>query len=256
MSDLKTTTNNVSDSETTNTEKKKGPLWPIILITTISVISSAILLTISGVNAKTSCEDTFSRVYEETRQDTYDQYKQQAFDYFEKQNHVSNRAVLTVGSIKEENSLEVLSVSDCWIKISDPDDDADRTTRWVEFNASGVYTVDMSASEFIIDDYNDFILVKLKTPQLNHIALGTDTKVYLYTYEKGFLKWNGDYDSGVKMMLNDRAEALDKLTELLESNDANLAKAKASAESLIRTFIKNVNPGVDLKDSDIQIQFI
>ena len=59
----------------------------------------------------------------------------------------------------------------------------------------------------------------------------------------------------LKMMLNDRAEALNKLTEQLESNDANLAIAKTSTENLIRTFIKNVNPDMNLKDSDIQIEF-
>lgn len=73
--------------------------------------------------------------------------------------------------------------------------------------------------------------------------------------KKAFFELNGDYDSGVKMMLNDRAEALDKLTEQLESNDANLARAKTSTENLIRSFIKNVNPGMNLKDSDIQIEF-
>lgn len=127
---------------------------------------------------------------------------------------------------------------------------------FLEFNATGVYTVDMSISEFIIDDYNNFIFVKLKTPQLNHIALDNNTKAYLYKYEKGFLEFNGDNDSGVKMMLNDRAEALDNLTEQLENNDENLARAKTSTENLIRTFIKNINPDLNLKDSNIQIEFI
>ena len=237
----------------TATRKNNGKVLKILII--ICLVGSGLLFCLFGTNAKNSCKESFATAYDETKQKTYDQFKQKAFDYFEAKNHVSNQATLTIGNIKEENSLEVLSVSDSWVKISEPDKDEDKTTRWVEFNATGVYTVDMSVSEFIIDDYNNYILVKLKTPQLSHIALDTNTKAYLYKYEKGFFELNGDYDSGVKMMLNDRAEALDKLTEQLESNDANLARAKTSTENLIRTFIKNVNPGMNLKDSDIQIVF-
>lgn len=242
----------------TATRKNSGKRLKIlaVILIIICIAGSGLLFFLFGINAKKSCADSFSTVYDETKRKTYDQFKQKAFDYFEEQNHVSNQATLTIGNIKEENSLEVLSVSDSWVKISEPDQDADKTTRWVEFNATGVYTVDMSVSEFIIDDYNNYILVKLKTPQLSHIALdNAHTKAYLYKYEKGFFELNGDYDSGVKMMLNDRAEALDKLTEQLESNDANLARAKTSTENLIRSFIKNVNPGMNLKDSNIQIIF-
>ena len=236
----------------TVTRKNSGK-WLIFAVIIAGIIFFSFLF---ATNAKKSCEDSFSTAYDETRQKTYDQFRQKAFAHFEKKSHVSNRAKLTIGNIKEENSLEVLSVSDSWVKISEPDEDADKTTRWMEFNATGVYTIDMSVSEFIIDDYNNYILVKLKTPQLSHIALDdANTKSYLYKYKKGFFELNGNYDSGVKMMLNDRAEALDKLTEQLESNDANLARAKTSAENLIRAFIKNVNPKMNLKDSDIQIIF-
>ena len=234
--------------------RKNNSAWMFIFIC-ILVIATAALITFTVMNAKKSCAESFSEAFNVTKQKTYDQYRQKAFDYYEQKNHVSNRAALTVGNIKEENALEVLSVSDSWVKISEPDQNDDNTTRWVEFHATGVYTVDMRQSEFIIDDYHNFILVKLKTPQLSHIALDNDTEVYLYQYEKGFLKWNGDYDSGVKMMLNDRDEALNQLKEQLESNDANLEKAKTSAKSLIRSFIRNVNPTMDLKDQDIQIEF-
>ncbi len=210
-----------------------------------------------GENAKKACENTFAKAYEDTKKNTYDQFKQKAFDYFEAQNHVSNRVTISVGNIKEENALEVLSVSDSWVKVSDPDTDEDQTRRWVEFSATGVYIVDMSVSEFIIDDYNGFVIVKLKTPQLSHVALDSETKAYLLKKEKGFfeLSGNGDYDTGVNMLLNDRAEALEVLTKRLNSNDDNLTRAKSSAESFIRSFIRNVNPDLNLKDSDIQIQF-
>ena len=101
------------------------------------------------------------------------------------------------------------------------------------------------------------MLVKLKTPQLNHVALDNSSiNIYNYDYETGFLKINGDYNKGTEMAIDDRAEALNKLTEQLENNDENLSSAKISAEKLIKTFIKNVNPDIKFKDSDIQVEFI
>ena len=246
----------MSNSKTA-AQKNKGNGLKVfaVFIIIISIAGSGLLFFMFGLNTKKACQDNFNTAYSETKDKIFDQFKKKAYDYFEEKNHVSNRATLTIGNIKEENSLEVLSVSDSWVKISDPDKDNDKTRRWVEFNATGLYTVDMSTSEFIIDDYNNYIIVKLKTPQLSHIDLDTNSKAYLYKYEKGFFELNGDYDSGVKMMLNDRAEALDKLTEQLESNDANLARAKKSTENIIRTFLKNVNPEMELKDSNIRIQF-
>ncbi len=229
----------------------------IIFIIAVFVAAGIIFMRKAFARAKEASENTFSKVYEKTKQDTYDKFKQQAFEYFEHENHVKNRGTITIGNIKEENLLEVLSVSDSWVKISDPNESNDNTTRWVEFNATGVYTVDMNVSEFIIDDYNNFVLVKLKTPQLNHVALDDSSiEIYNYDYETGFLKINGDYKKGTEMAIDDRAEALSKLTEQLENNDENLSKAKISAENLIKTFIKNVNTDIILTDNDIQVEFI
>ena len=160
----------MSASKKTNktARKSKGHILEkmAIILIILSIAGSGLLFLMFGENAKKSCFDTFSNAYEDTKKNTYNQFKQKAYDYFEAQNHVSNQATLTIGNIKEENSLEVLSVSDSWVKISDPDTDADKTTRWVEFNATGVYTVDMSVSEFIIDDY---LSPLMKSNALNYL---------------------------------------------------------------------------------------
>ena len=89
---------------------------------------------------------------------------------------------------------------------------------------------------------------------MSFIKLGKP-EVYHYEYEKVNPLADGNYDDGVKMALNDRAEAYDMLTEKIENNQTNKKKARESAENLIKAFIKNVNPEMSLKDSDIQIEF-
>lgn len=245
-------------SVSTNQRTRKKQTNKLIVLSVILIIVCVVIGTLLFFRFKATTKDTaisvFANALEETRKTTYNQFKNKAFNYFEKKNHVSNRATLTIGNIKEENSLEVLSVSDSWVKIHEPEKD-DRTRRWVEFHATGVYTVDMSMSEFIIDDYNNFVLVKLRTPQLSHVAVDNDTKMYTLSYEKGLGEWDGTYDQGIRLMKEDRAEAKRELTKQLSNNNTNLAKAKESAEHLIRAFIKNVNPELNLKDSSIQIEF-
>lgn len=225
---------------------------PIIIIAAFGILG-VVLYAISFGVTKNRCSETFDSTYQNAKQNTYNEIYQSVFNYYEDQNHVSNRAAISIGSIQEENALEVLSVCDSWIKVSPETDD---DIRWVEFNATGVYNVDMSRSEFMIDGYNNFVYVKIETPKLCHISVDTDAMVYLYKYNASLFKWNGNYEAGTNEYLSDRAEALDVLTEMLERNDENLDKAKKSAENLIRTFIKNVNPDLELRDSNIQIEFI
>ncbi len=127
------------------------------------LVGSGLVFYFSGEIAQQACSNAFNNAYNEAMAQTYDNFYQAAYNYCEEQNHVSNSATISIGSIKEENALEVLSVSENWIKISDSSQDSNRTTRWVEFTGTGVYTVDMSLSEFIIDDYNKFILVNVKS---------------------------------------------------------------------------------------------
>ena len=263
MSASKKTTDKKSSRATTTRSSKTPATNKRNLLPLLATISTVLCIAFSGLlflsflgNAKKACASTFSKSYDETRGNVFNQFKQKAFDYYEAKNHVSNRVTLSIKNIKKENALEVLSVSETYLKTSDPDKDEDRTTRWVEFTGTAVYTVDMTTSEFIIDDNNKFILVKLKTPQLNQPSLNNNPKVYLYKYKKGVFKVNGNYDTGVKQMLQDRAEAQEEITKLLEINESNLAKAKESAESIIRNLIKTLNPDSGLEDSNIRIEFV
>ena len=215
-----------------------------------NLAGSGLLFLLFGKNAKLSCSSNFSDAFTITRDEWFQFFYQKAYDFYERRNHIKNRATITISNIKEENSLEVLKVSDCYVKYQ-PSDDSSIANRWVEFHGSGVYTVDMSLSEFIIDDYNKYIIVRMQTPQLGPIALDKETKIH-YIEEK----WrDGNEEEGIDLALEDRKAAVREITKQLESNDENLARAKSSAESLIQSFVKNVNPTINLKNSDIQIEF-
>lgn len=246
----------LNSNKADNGRKQRSYVLPILIaLICIFMFAGIILINSFMTNFKKAGNAAFDTTYNDTKQETYDGFKQKAFNYYEAKNHVSNRATITIGNIKEENSLEVLSVSESWIKINDGKKSDDNTTRWIEFSATGIYTVDMTMSQFIIDDNKGYVLVKLQTPQLTQFALDTSPVVKNFNYEEGMLRINGNYDNGVKMHLEDRAEAYQVLKERISGKDEDLTAAKASTETLIRTFIRSVNPELDLKDSDIIIEF-
>ena len=240
--------------KTERNEKKKLNETFLLIIVVVILGSMAALFLINALKSATSaCASAFNTAYNKTKEDTYNAFYQAAYDYLEHTYHLSNKATISIGNIKEENALEVLKVSTSWCQIVPDKDSNEKTGRWVLFNGSGVYTVDLRCSEFFVDNDNRFILIKLPTPKLNHIHLDGNTKIYKCDREG----WgNGDFNTGHEMYMSDKAEAQINITQKLENNDENLSKAKSAAESLVKNLIKSVNQDLNLKDSEIQIEFI
>ena len=221
----------------------------------VCFVIAALLFISFSKRAKSASDESFATAYSETKQETYDWFYHTAYDYNEEKYHVRNRATISIGNLREENALEVLSVSESWLKVTTEEDVSD-SVRWVEFNATGVYTVNLSTSEFIIDDYNHFVIVKLDQPQLGHIALDPKVTIYKNDYKKGIGKVNGNYEQGTTEAMADRREALKNLTNILESRDDDLTLAKKNTEFLLRNLIRNINTELVLTDEEIRIEWI
>ena len=174
-------------------------------------------------------------------------------DYFEEKYHASNSAAVTIGDLKEINSLEVLNVSDSWCKITE-DVKAGESERWVKFDASGVYVVELNQIDCRIEDNK--VYVSLPSPKLTNIRLSDKPVIYHYQYKKGFLKTNGDYDTGSDEFLSDETEAKAILCQQLKTNTENDKRAMEEAEHMIKAYILNVNSEFDMKSSDIEVEFI
>ena len=120
-----------------------------------------------GKSAKEAYMNAESMAAEETYNKIYDA----AFEASEKKYHVKNNISIDIASIQEEAKLEVLRVSDVEYVIESKKDNDDGIEVWMEFYGDGVFTVDMKASEFIIDYEHQYVLVRVELldSQLNKI---------------------------------------------------------------------------------------
>ena len=188
--------------------------------------------------------------YETAREDTYSAFYQTAYDLAEKQNHVSNYAVISIEAAQEVSRLEVLTVSDSEFVIKEADDN-DPTISWLEVQGIGVFTVDLSACEFIADSERQYVLVRAPKPALTECKVsGTGKQFWKRT---GFFTGNGSVAEGVRLSQNQLSEGQIKLEDSMKQNRGFYESAKSAAVDMIGSLVKKWNPSIP--ELQVEIEF-
>lgn len=194
----------------------------------------------------------YQRTSEKVIKETEDSYYQMAFTKAEKENHVSNDIVLSIGNMREQSRLEVLQVGDVEFVSQNGNDSTDNITAWAVIPGSGTYTVDFTRSEFIIDNEHHYILARIPKPELTSCNLDING-IKIYKVDKEGLG-NGSYQEGVMVAQNQLKEAYRELECKLSEDQENITTVQDSARKLISQFIKNLNSKVT--DLIVEVEFI
>ena len=189
--------------------------------------------------------------YNTSKQNSYDSFYQAAYDFAENQNHVSNYALISVEAAKEVSRLEVLSVSDSEFVIKNADG-KDRTTSWLEVQGTGVFTVDLSAGEFIVDSERQCVLVRVPKPVLTECKVSGTGKQFWKRND--FLIFNGSIADGVQLSQDQRKEGLIKLEDAMKRNRNFYEAAQKAAESAVGALVQQWNPSVP--NLQVAVEFI
>lgn len=192
-----------------------------------------------------SANEAFEQALDEQREATYQKFYQTSFEIAEKKNHVSNDVNIVIGDVREESQLEVLEVSD--VEYVTHEEDA---IIWTSVRGHGIYTIDLTLSEFIIDKERQYVLVRIPRPQLNTASLDYQYKNYLF--ENGI--FNGNTSEGVNYAREDLKNAQNQLQEKLTSTQAYYESAEASAKKLVTSIIKNLNK--QLPELVVEVEFV
>ena len=191
--------------------------------------------------------------YQTAEQNAYNGIYQTAFDIAEAQNHVSNYAVITVEGIQEVSRLEVLTVSGSEFVIKNADSN-DKTVSWLEVQGTGVFTVDLSAGEFIVDSERQSVLVKIPKPTLTECTVTGTGKHF---WNNGGIFYNlfkGSVADGVRLSQEQMGEGRMKLeTSMRQSRIFNDA-SKDAAINMIQSLVQQWNPNVP--DLRVEVEFV
>lgn len=228
--------------------------WTIILCLVLFaiVIASLYVVRYSIKNGITTATNSFDSSFNSSRQETYDKYHDIAFQYSEADHHVKNDVTISVNAVKEKSALEVLRVSDVVYIISDGDNNNASTTSWLKVSGTGVFTVNLTAAEYVVDNERHYVLVRVPRPELDPSNISIDGFEILHFEEN---KWtsSNSVKSGEELARNQLSEAKQNIQEDFEANEQYSKFAEASTKSMLAALLKGINP--DIADLQIEVEF-
>ena len=210
--------------------------------------------------------DSFSIAKDEAAKEVYQFFYDKGYDAAEKAHHVSNNVSISIGDLKEEQKLEVLKVSDVAYETPDPKDqnwfegliesitgmfDAE-VVSWLEVPGNGVFTVNLQAGEFIIDEERQYVLIRIPSPELTEFAIDYENVELLLFEEGGAFKNSAKY--GVDKAVEQLQSAELTMMQNVNNNQEFYKRARESTEKMLVNLVKQLNP--QLPDLRVEIEFI
>ena len=238
--------------------REKKVLKDIDLLITMPIITVAVvvlsiiicLFTISN-NAK-KAKKTFS----DTVADISETMSSGVYDYAEQKYHVSNEIAVQINNIVESSKLEVLTATDTEF-ITNETDEKGNITSWLQVDGEAVFTVDLSAAEYIYDADRNTITVVVPYPEVTSCRL---TRGENLLFENNSFIRNGSYKEGQNLALRQFHAGYLKLLNYFSTNSKLRESARNSSELLIKNLVlqlyddKNINIKVNFKGIDEKIE--
>lgn len=203
----------------------------------------------NGTRAVKKAFDTEKAAAEES---VYHAYYEEAYKAAEAEYHVKNRAVISLGNIRETAELEVLSISDIAFMIENPSVQNKNTLSWLEVPGTGVFTVNLAAGEFLTDDERQSVYVRLPKPELLPMNISIDhgnVKILRFSSNR-FLSSAAEGEHLAGKQLN---EARTRIQEDISSNVQYYEFAENSARTLLENLIRAVNS--EIPELKVEIAF-
>ena len=217
----------------------------IILIACFGGYSFSRLL---GVGASEAIA-AYGLAKDNTISDVRDSYYQDSYDKAEKKYHVKNVASINIDNIQKKTRLEVLKVSETDYVIANKDDNKEKITSWLEVSGYGVFTVDLSAGEFLVDNARKNVIVRVPEPKVTNFTL--------QDYNQLFVKNEGINESnkvGDEFIDQQIAEADSNIRKSINDNQTYYLSAKSATEDMLTSMIMDLN--ADIKDLQVTIEWI
>lgn len=225
---------------------KKPSVYISNIVVPVFMILASIVLFFIGMRR-------MEKAYQAADQDTYDRFYQVAFDHTEAQNHVSNYAVISIEGLQEVSRLEVLSVTGSEFVIKDADED-DKTVSWLEVQGRGVFTVDLSISEYLVDRERRSVFIKIPKPVLTGCTVNGTGKHFWNDGGVFYNFFKGSVADGIRLSQAQMGEGRTKLEDSMrKSRTFNEASHKA-AINMITELVHQWNPNVP--DLRVDVEFM
>lgn len=230
---------------------------------TLGLLASIVACVIIGIFVYRSAATKFvSALGESYRQasdkvakETYDRFYENSFNTAQAKNHVKNQVSISVGSLREDTELQVLKVQDVEYAFGTL---SNKEEKWLRAKGSAIFTVNLAASEFLVDDARQYVLVRIPKPEAGSFDLKEPDDISPKQNKSFVDQITGIFagDSTVEgAHLHDklRSEAYAKLQKTVASSPDFYQVAKDNAIITITNIIKGLNP--DIPNLKVEVEF-
>lgn len=184
--------------------------------------------------------------YDVAKDKAYNNIYEKSYNAAEKKWHVSNDIIIEVEGVRETASLQIMKVH--YVTYIMHKKEKDGVFSCLEVSGSGDFTVDLKASEFIVDNERQYVLARIPDPVLKNCK--TDKREMLIFNDGMF---NGNTGQGVVLAEEDLKEAERKIEAELGSNVEYFEKAQNTAITAVTNLVKQFNPGLD--NITVEVEF-
>ena len=230
---------NNSKSKIDSQTNTNGMVIGIIIIGALIAIP-LLVMNLGANKAKNNYLTAYNTAYDTTKNSTYEKYRQAGHDAGYENYHVKNEVDIYVGDIQECSNLEIMKVSDFDYATSNKSENSEKIDSVFEVTVTGTYCVNMQLSEFIIDNKNKIVTVRVPNPALTNF---TSKYEMLYFSKNGTILDifdNGNYREGEDFAIQQLTECKAEIMHSLEYNQENNRNAEESARSVL-TNIMSLN---------------
>lgn len=253
-------------------EKEKNEGWSSKRFTWGALAISALLLcfctymTLDMFTVDTDAiMDSFNAAKDEAAEEVYQFFYDKSYDAAEKAHHVSNRVSISIGDLKEQQKLEVLKVSDVEYETTAPEEkgwlaalfqsvfkgENKKMVSWIEVPGYGIFTVNLQAGEFILDEERQYVLIRIPSPKMTEFAIDYKNVEVLLCDEQGL---KGSAKCGEDIAIEQLKGAEIKMKRDIINNQEFYKRARKTTETMLVNLVKQLNP--KLPDLIVEIEFI
>ena len=211
--------------------------------------------------------DSYDAAKSSARNTAYRESYDKSYADAEADYHVRNDVVIQLGAIREESMLEVLRITDEEYIVEDPSYKAQSIYSWLSVRGTGIFTVNMQAGEYIVDNEHHYVLVRIPEPEMTQFDIDHANTEQLFYADKSIkitvpilqqkLQWNdGSYQIGTELFNSQELSAYTTIREKITSNQNYYKKARESARTQIARFVRALNTDAALSDLEVEVEFM
>lgn len=264
-SEIEKFTNEIKDDNVerlNNFRKNNGIVGDIIimLVAVLIIIITFIFVKNTLVSGIANFAHSFSEASETKQEEAYHLYYDdaynKAYEKAMKENAISNNVYISVNSIKEMSKYEVLTVIEDATVMETEEQKKLGIYSWTRCKGKGVFTVDLSQSEILVDHSNYYISIKIPHPKFTYVPLNDkiETLFYIDTRKVLFVFPKKDTKTGLNIYDQQKSAANEKIYNSIKNNNDYVKKADDFAKSSLSNLVKTLNPDIAEK-LNIEISF-